>query len=390
MGIIRYKIILGEYLRGLKRIMKCKKCKADIPDELHPVYCCYCGEKLQRERKKKGEIKIPTPRKRGQKWYVDLRREGVTVIEDTEAAAIAKAQAIRAGFVPVKKKAADVTLETAIDNYIAVRQNVLSPSTVVGYKSVKKNRFKNYMDMPIADIPDWQTVINSEALVCSPKTLKNAWGLVAPAIKAAGVDLPKLTFPQIVPKDPVFLTPDQIKIFVSAIKGTPVEIPALLGLHSLRRSEIAALDWSNVDLKKKTIKVSGAVVPGENWTLVEKPTNKNNSSTRIIPIMIPELYDALNAVKDKQGKVVTCYISTVYDWVNDVCDKNNLPRLGVHGLRHSYASLAYHVQMPEQAAMQIGGWSDYGTMRKIYTHLSALDISQAENKMSEFYQQRTD
>ena len=68
-GIIRYKIIFGEYLREVRRIMKCKKCKADIPGELHPVYCCYCGEKLQRERKKKGEIKIPTPRKRGQKWF---------------------------------------------------------------------------------------------------------------------------------------------------------------------------------------------------------------------------------------------------------------------------------------------------------------------------------
>ena len=103
-GIIRYKIIFGEYLRGLKRIMKCKKCKADIPDELHPVYCCYCGEKLQRERKKKDEIKIPTPRKRGQKWYVDLRREGVMVIEATEAEARAKALAIRTGVVAAEKK----------------------------------------------------------------------------------------------------------------------------------------------------------------------------------------------------------------------------------------------------------------------------------------------
>ena len=96
MGIIRYKIIFGEYLRGLRRIMKCKKCKADIPGELHPVYCCYCGEKLQRERKKKDEIRIPTPRKRGQKWYVDLRREGVMVIEATEAEARAKALADKA------------------------------------------------------------------------------------------------------------------------------------------------------------------------------------------------------------------------------------------------------------------------------------------------------
>lgn len=101
--------------------------------------------------------------------------------------------------------------------------------------------------------------------------------------------------------------------------------------------------------------------------------------------MIPELYEALTAVKSKHGKVVTCYISTVYDWVNDICAANGLPKLGVHGLRHSFASLAYHVRMSEQAAMQIGGWSDYATMRKIYTHLSAQDIGHAENAMRDFY-----
>lgn len=365
--------------------MKCRKCKAELPDELHFTYCGYCGEKLQRERKKKDEIKIPTPRQRGQKWYVDLRREGVTVIEDTEAEAKAKAVAIRAGFVDLKKRPSAITLEKAIDNYIEVRSNVLSPSTLVGYKSVKKNRFKGVMQCPIADIKDWQEVINAEAAICSPKTVKNAWGLIRPAIEAAGVELPKVKLPQLVPKEPVFLTPEQISVFVAAVKGTPVEIPALLGLHSLRRSEIAALDWANIDLKKRIIKVSGAVVPGENWTLVEKPTNKNSASTRAVPIMIPELYDALKAVPDKSGKVVTCYISTIYDWVNKVCNENNLPRLGVHGLRHSFASLAYHVRMSEQAAMQIGGWSDYATMRKIYTHLSTQDINAAANSMSEFY-----
>ena len=365
--------------------MKCRKCKAELPDELHFTYCGYCGEKLLRDRKKKDEIKIPTPRKRGQKWYVDLRREGVTVIENTEAEAKAKAVAIRAGFVDVKKRPSAVTLEKAIDNYIEVRSNVLSPSTLVGYKSVKKNRFKSVMQCPVADIKDWQEVINAEAAICSPKTVKNAWGLIRPAIEAAGVDLPKVKLPQLVPKEPVFLTPEQISVFVTAVKGTPVEIPALLGLHSLRRSEIAALDWANIDLRKRIIKVSGAVVPGENWTLVEKPTNKNSASTRTVPIMIPELYDALKAVPDKTGKVVTCYISTIYDWVNKVCDENNLPRLGVHGLRHSFASLAYHVRMSEQAAMQIGGWSDYATMRKIYTHLSTQDINAAANSMSKFY-----
>ncbi len=369
--------------------MKCRNCKAILPDELHFAYCGYCGELLIRERKKKDEISIPTPRKRGQKWYIDLRKEGVTVIESTEAEAKAKALAIRAGFIETQKRPSAITLEKAIDNYIEARSNVLSPSTLVSYKSVKKNRFKSVMQHPIADVKNWQQVINIEALACSPKTVKNAWGLIAPAIQAAGVDVPKVKLPQPVPKDPVFLTPEQIKIFIAAVKGTPVEIPALLGLHSLRRSEIAALDWSNVDLEKRTIKVSGAVVPGENWALVEKPTNKNSTSTRVVPIMIPELYDALCAVENKTGKVLTCYISTVYDWVNDVCIKSGLPKLGVHGLRHSFASLAYHIRMSEQAAMQIGGWSDYATMRKIYTHLSTQDINAAASSMSEFYDNLT-
>lgn len=365
--------------------MRCKHCKNEIPDELHFTYCGYCGERLIAERKKKDAIKIPTPVKRGRKWYVDLRREGTVVIENTEAEAVAKAMAIRAGFAATDSRKPTITVGESVDTYIENRRNVISPSTLVGYKSARENRFKSIMDKPVSNIKDWQQVINDEAKRCSPKTLKNAWGLIRPALEAQGVEIPKVTMPQIVRKDPVFLSPEQIKVFVAAVKGTPVEIAALLGLHSLRRSEIAALDWSNVDLEKRTIKVSGAIVPGENWTLVEKPTNKNQSSARTIPIMIPELYEALKAVKNKNGKVVACYISTVYDWVNDICKTNNLPKLGVHGLRHSFASLAYHVNMSEQAAMQIGGWSDYATMRKIYTHLSAQDIGRAENAMSDFY-----
>ena len=71
--------------------MKCRNGEAEWRDEPNFTLCGYCGERHVRKRKKKDEIKIPTPRKRGQKWYVDLRREGVTVIEDTEAEAKAAA-----------------------------------------------------------------------------------------------------------------------------------------------------------------------------------------------------------------------------------------------------------------------------------------------------------
>lgn len=366
--------------------MKCKYCKNEIPD--NSIFCMWCGERLVKERKKKDEIKVPKPRQlKSGKWNIQLRAEGESVTEDTAELCELKAKAIRAEFVQREKDKPKVetTLEDAIDKYIASKSNVLSPSTIVGYKSLKKNRFKSVMKLPLSSVTNWQAVVNTESANVSPKTIKNAWGLVRPVLKNEGITPPEVKLPSLTKKPPVFLTAEQIKVFVKAVKGTKVEIPALLGLHSLRRSEMAALDWSNVDLKNKRITVSGAVVPGENWTLVEKPQNKTASSQRTIPIMIPELYDALKAVKDKNGKVVTCYASTVYDWVNEICEQNNLPKLGVHGLRHSFASLAYHIGMDEQSAMQIGGWSDYATMRKIYTHLSSLDLSKAENKMSDFY-----
>ena len=150
--------------------MKCKHCKNDIPD--NSIFCLYCGERVVKERKKKDEIKVPAPRQlKSGKWNIELRAEGQSITEDTAEQCTAKAKAIRAGFVEVKKRPSAVTLEKAIDNYIEVRSNVLSPSTLVGYKSVKKNRFKSVMQCPVAYIKDWQEVINAEAAICFPKTV---------------------------------------------------------------------------------------------------------------------------------------------------------------------------------------------------------------------------
>ena len=58
-----------------------------------------------------------------------------------------------------------------------------------------------------------------------------------------------------------------------------------------------------------------------------------------------------------------------------------MPPVGVHGLR----SLAYHLQIPEQIAMEIGGWSDIGTMRKIYTHIAQQDMERYKTKLQDFF-----
>lgn len=244
------------------------------------------------------------------------------------------------------------------------------------------------MGQSLSDISDdeWQAACNAEAKLCSAKTLKNAWGFIASVLlDATGRQPPRVTLPQIMQNERPFLEPEQIRPFIEAVNGTVVEIPALLALSSLRRSEIMALRWENIDLKNRTIRVKGAAVFNSENKLEHKPENKNRSSARMIPIMIDELYKSLIRDKKPSGFVVECNPNTIWQRINRICEKNGLPSVGVHGLRHSFVSLAYHLGVPEKIVMEIGGWSDYQTMRKIYTHIAKSDISKYTEKFKGFF-----
>ena len=365
------------------RDVKCKKCKADIPDDLHPVFCCYCGEKLQRERKKKDEIRIPTPRKRGQKWYIDLRREGVTVIEETEAEARAKALAIRAGFVPVKKKPEALTMWQAVEDCITKKDVVISPSTIRGYISIQNNAFAPFMNTDIFSITDWQTVVNTEAQRVAPKTLQNEWGLLSSVLDQHHIDYGKVSLPQVVNREMPWLDYEQITQFVSIVRGQDCELAALLALHSLRRSELAALRKS--DIFDDKIHISGSIVEDKNNKFVRKDTNKTEKSRRIIPIMIARLPELLDDASGKDALLLAEHPGTHTIRINRLCAKNGLPEVGLHGLRRSFASLAYHLKWSERQTMLIGGWNDIKTVHKIYIKLAQADINQDVEEMKRFY-----
>lgn len=321
-------------------------------------------------------------------YFCQLRINGrsISITEPTEARCRAKALSIKTGLMDIKKAPPpSLTLHNAIDNYIADRQCVLSPLTIRGYRIIQKNRFQGVMHKPMCSIKNWQRVISNEASQCAPKTIKNAWLFVCSVLKENDISIPSVRLPQIVQSERPFLEPEQIPVFIDAVKNTPCAIPALLALHGLRRSELMALTWENVNLVNKTITIAGAIVPDENNNLVYKETNKTTASARTLPIMIPALYSALISAPDKTGRIVTIHPNSLWAKINNICEKNNLPLVGVHGLRHSFASLAYHLGLSEKETMLLGGWSDSQTMRKIYTHLAERDRIKAENKLTEFF-----
>lgn len=339
-------------------------------------------------------MKVPKARKLPSgTWFIQLRLggESISVTASTEKECTKKAQYTKAEYLAGRReKRGELqklpTLREACHAYIDSR--ILSPSTELGYLKVVKNRFRSLMDRSLSDITDseYQAAAKAESQLCSAKTLKNAWFFVATVLRSNRITPPEISLPQVVPHETPFLDSEQIQTFRQAIRGNKYEIPMLLALHSLRRSEILALQWENIDLAKRCIYIRGAAVVDKNNQLVYKKENKNESSNRTVPILIPELYDLLSANQQQpSGSVVTCGADTIRRNVNAVCLENQLPLVGTHGLRHSFASLAYHLNVPEKITMEIGGWNDDQTMKKIYTHIARSDMQRYTEQFSAFF-----
>ena len=356
--------------------MKCRACKRDIPD--NSIFCCWCG-KEQKKDKTKVSVPKPTRLKSGDySGQIMVDGERVRVTESTEAKYYASATAVKAGLSDAKKNPGKRTLGSAIDLYIKNNSDVLSPSTLRGYKAHRKTRFPKYIGKKISEI-DWQAMINEEAKNKAPKTVRNGWGLVTASLGAIGYPVPDVNLPTVPDPDEPWFDYSQISAFLEALRGEPCEFQALCALHSLRASEIAGLQPDRIT--KDSIKVYGSVVMDENNNLVAKDTNKTKKSTRTIPIMIPRI---LEVIPDGDVWKPT-HPNTLSSQIRKVCRKAGLPEIACQGLRRTFCSLAYYLGWDEMTTMRIGGWSNIQTVHKHYAKLAEGKKNANIKKMEKFY-----
>lgn len=346
-------------------------------------------------KKKTPEVRLPEIKQLPSgAWHTRVYVNGCrsSITRDTYDECLSEYMAIKNGVLEAKEQPGGrLTLGESVDAYIdvirdLVRRGKRSPATVYGYVRYRNNTFQRAMEYNVYTTSDkrWQAAIDDEKKMGrSPKYIKNAWGLMSAAIKKETGKVPDVVLYATEENERPFLEPEQIDIFVQALKGQPMEIPALLCLSSLRRSEMLGLTWKNVDFANRAIYVRGAKVRGEDG-LKLKPQNKTKKSRRPVP-MIPPLYEALMAAPKDKEFVINAATNTLFKHINKICRENNLPEVGMHGLRHSFASLAYSLGIPEMMAAEIGGWKDLGTMHKIYTHLAEKDVAKRSREFTDYF-----
>ena len=72
--------------------------------------------------------------------------------------------------------------------------------------------------------------------------------------------------------------------------------------------------------------------------------------------------------------------------MKSICEDNNIDFVGVHGLRHTNASVMLSLGIIDKVAMARGGWSTDVTMRSVYQHLFQPDKDAAGEKVDSYFE----
>ena len=202
-----------------------------------------------------------------------------------------------------------------------------------------------------------------------------------------------------------FYSPEQLQLLFSAVSGTMMELPVKLAAYlGLRRSEICGLRWENVDLEAGLLSIrevranclpedklayiddcqkarNPVCMVGDGINDVLKSPKTRTSARRLGITGLQDLQQVLRRARERRRS------DDPKEWVVlrqdgtppkpdqltrdllTVVRRQGLPRISLHGLRHSFASVANSQGVPMFDISRTLGHSSMTVTSNIYTHL---------------------
>lgn len=365
--------------------MICKDCGREIPE--HSIYCNWCGVKQLRERRSREEVKVPTPKQLPSgSWTVYLRAEGQSVTEPTRELCLARARAVRAGFIEAKKTAGGMTLGAAYDAYMEARQGVISPSTYGGYVKLKRSTFVRLMEQDISRVTSEQVQREISQMALEGKSRKyiaNAVGLLSSVLRVYAPDV-KLDarLPQKRKTEPRKIEDDEIGAIMAAVRGTVIELPVLMGLWlGMRMSEIRGARFE--DIRNGRLHICRAVVTDIDGKPTEKPP-KTFSGDRWVDLP-PEILALITAQGRSEGYIVEMSGQAIYKKFTRVLEKAGIEHCRFHDLRHANAAVMVRLGVDSRYAQERNGWASDRMYKQVYGYTMGDKMSDVSASIDSYF-----
>lgn len=275
------------------------------------------------------------------------------------------------------------TVEEVIDRYLKSKEAVLSPSTLKGYHFIAERIKIDFRGIRAADMTTErvQSYVNRLSLDHSPKTVRNYYAFLIPAMSMILPDVKfRVKLPQKIPTLYNVPTEEDLHTLIDNA-GSEMRLAILLAsVGTLRRGEVCALKYKDVDRDASTIFVHADMITSPEGKWIYKPTPKNSSSVRVIELP-KEIIDMIPYGEDEDF-VVPLTPAAVTDRFCRLRDKVGL-KCRFHDLRHFAVSFMHSIGIPDQYIQEVGGFKTDSTLKKVYRNTLS-------DKSKEFSQKRNE
>lgn len=273
------------------------------------------------------------------------------------------------------------TFKTYAEEYIKTKGNVLSASTIKGYKHALNALPVSFLNTPFFEIEqhDVTKLVNSMVNDAKPKTIYNRHGFVSAVLREFRPGFVLNTkLPRKEQKEIYTPTEKEVKAIFKYIDGNPVfhryYIPIYLGAMGLRRSEIGALTIEDLS-EDNTLTICKAKVQNSDNEWIIQPYTKTEKSNRKIPIP-KELADRIR----EQGYIYKGSLNQIFCTLDSAQKALGLPHFGIHRLRSYFASKAHALGLPDSIILTLGGWKSDNIMKNIYRKALEEDVTKGSKK----------
>ena len=261
--------------------------------------------------------------------------------------------------------------------WLELRKDRISPSTLQSYNIYINKHFKPYFgNLKVSQINELmiKRYIAEKLKTLSSTTVRKHIYILSAILE----DVLKhknpckyIEIPPVAYYEYHIVTDEEYKIIREFFRGKAYEpIILLIALCGMRRGEIFALKWDDIDEAAQTIRIDQAMcISDEDKGYIEKGTkSKNGFRTVVAPA---EIFNLLERKRKKQ-KVIQERIfpsrpDSFSSWFSECMTKLKLD-IRFHDLRHYHATWLYKNGIPDLFAAQRLG-DDLNTIKKIYQHI---------------------
>lgn len=301
----------------------------------------------------------------------------------------AKAIAWKAGILKEVEKKKDVTLDQAITEYLeSLEASKASPSTIRDYEGRRKNSFPLIINKRLSKLTllDIQRQLDARSQIVAPKTVHNDFALLSPILgmRREDLNLKRIRLPEIDNEEMEIPTYEEaIAVMDAAKRRKGLYCAVLLAITlGLRRSEICALEWKDIDASTGFVTIDKAMVMNKyNDWIIKKP--KKKASRRKL-YLEPEVIEELQRYRVDFTRVTDMNPNQVTNEFCRIRDKLGLEEIHLHSLRHYKAAIVLSLVKSTDTARRILGHRTEHMVKRVYGHITPEAKKTYNEQLSEF------